>query len=52
MNKRNWTPAQIDEMDTHHYFELLRYQGEINKPGARIKQAKRQGNLTPINHVF
>lgn len=49
---RYWTVQQIDEMDSKYYFELLTYQAEMNKPGARIKQAKKQGNLTPINHVF
>lgn len=49
---RYWTPQQIDEIDIHYYFELMEYQEEMKKPGARIKQAKKQGNLTPINHVF
>lgn len=49
---RFWTIQQIDEMDSHYFFELLEYQHEMSKPGARLKQAKSRGNLTPINHVF
>lgn len=52
MNERNWTVAQIDEMDMFYYFELKAYAKEREKPGAELKKAKRQGNLTPINHVF
>ncbi|WP_248892225.1 hypothetical protein [Bacillus methanolicus] len=52
MNTRGWTPAQIDEIDVHYYFELLAHQEKMNDPKEKRKRKWRNQKVVPIDAVF
>jgi len=50
MERHNWTPAQIDEIDAHYYFDLL---DRKNQPKPKKKASKWAGQkVVPIDAVF
>jgi len=48
MQQHNWTPAQIDEIDAHYYFELLEHQNKPKKEKSKFAGQK----VVPIDAVF
>lgn len=52
MNTRGWTPAQIDEIDVHYYFELSAHQEKMNDPKEKRKRKWRNQKVVPIDAVF
>jgi len=52
MDKRGWTPTQIDEIDVHYFMELMEYQEKMNNPKEKRKRKWKNQKVVPIDAVF
>lgn len=52
MDSKGWTPAQIDEIDIHYFFELMAHRSKMNAPEYQRKQKWSNQKVVPIDAVF
>lgn len=52
IDKKGWTPAQIDEIDVHYFMQLMEYREKLNDPKEKRKRKWRNDKVVPIDAVF
>ncbi|WP_368493172.1 hypothetical protein AB4J90_16300 [Geobacillus thermodenitrificans] len=52
MDKKGWTPAQIDEIDVHYYMNLMAHYKKMNDPKEIRKRKWKNQKVVPIDAVF